>query len=85
MEWRLDVSPEEGRAVVRVHGRLAGAAVHELGRVCREARLPIVLDVTYLMGADDDGIATLRHLRCAGAQLAGISPYLSLLLNLEGA
>jgi hypothetical protein len=85
VECRLDVSPEEGRAVVRIHGRLAGTAVHELERVCREATLPLLLDVTNLMSADDEGIAALRRLRCDGVQLAGASPYLSLLLDLDEA
>lgn len=85
MDCRLDVSPEEGRAVVRIHGRLAGAAVPELERVCREASRPLVLDVTYLMSADDGGVATLRRLVLDGAQFAGLSPYLALLLDQEEA
>jgi hypothetical protein len=85
VDCRLDVSPEEGRAVVRIHGRLAGAAVRELDRVCREVSRPLVLDVTYLMSADDGGVATLRRLHLDGAQLAGLSPYLVLLLGQEEA
>jgi hypothetical protein len=83
VDCRLDVLPGQGPAVVRVHGRLAGAAVPELERVCRETSPPLVLDVTYLMSADDCGIATLRRLVCGGAQLTGISPYLALLLDAD--
>ena len=83
MECRLDVAPEQGRAVVRIHGRLRGSAVHELERVCQEASLPLVLDLTNLMNADDCGIATLRRLGIDGAKLTGVSPYLTLLLGLE--
>ena len=36
MVCRLDVSPEAGRAVVRIHGRLAGGAVRELEQLCRD-------------------------------------------------
>jgi hypothetical protein len=81
VECRLDVSPEPGRAVVRVHGRLAEGAVQELQRVCREATGALVLDVTYLLSADDMGLATLRGLATDGAHLVGVSPYLALLLE----
>ncbi len=83
MNCRLDVCPEPGRAVIRIHGRLAGAAVGELDRVCRDASGPLFLDVTYLMSADDQGVATLRRLLIDGAQVTGISRYLRLLLGLE--
>ena len=85
MECRVDVSPEGGRAVVRIHGRLAGAAVPELERVCRDASAPLVLDVTHLMNADDCGVATIRRLVVDGARVTGMSPYLSLLLGLDEA
>lgn len=83
MNCRVDVSPEPGRAVVRIHGRLAGAAVPELERVCREAPGVVNLDVTHLMSADDAGIATLRRLMADGVPCTGISPYLALLLGRE--
>ena len=83
MNCRLDVSSEPGRVVVRIHGRLARAAVPELERVCREASGPVILEMTYLMGADDPGIATLRRLRTDGAQFMGMSPYVALLLGSE--
>ena len=69
--------------MVRIHGRLAGAAVGELQRVCREAPGSLVLDVTYLVSADDLGLATLRGLVGDGAHLGGVSPYLALLLEGE--
>jgi hypothetical protein len=80
---RVDVSREPGRALVRIHGRLDGAAVRELELVCREEPGLLILDLTYLMSADDAGIATLRHLVVDGAQLTGMSPYVALLLGLE--
>ena len=83
MDCRLEVSSESGRAVVRVHGRLAAAAVPELQRVCRQARGALLLDATNLLSADDSGLATLRGLIRDGAQLVGVSPYLALLLEGE--
>ena len=85
MECRVDVSPESGRTVVRIHGRLGGAAVLELKRACREASGSLILDLTYLMSADDAGIAVLRRLAIDGVPLAGMSPYLRLLLEPEEA
>jgi len=78
---RLDVLSEPGRVVVRIHGRLAGAAVPELDRVCRDAGGVLLLDVSYLMGADDAGVVALRRLLGEGAQVTGMSRYLSLLLD----
>src|SRR5262245_42581817 len=78
---RLDVSPEPGRAVVRIQGGLAGVAVRELERLCEDASDPLVLDVTHLLSADDAGIATLKRMWNGGAQLTGVSPYLALLLD----
>jgi anti-anti-sigma regulatory factor len=83
VDLRLEVVAEPDRAVIRIHGRLAGAAVTELERVCREASGPLVLDLTQLMSADDAGVATLRCLRADRAQCTGISPYLALLLGSE--
>jgi anti-anti-sigma regulatory factor len=80
---RLDVSREPGRVVVRIHGRLDGAAVRELERVCREEPGLLILELTHLMSADDAGIATLRHLAVEGAHLTSMSPYVALLLGLE--
>ena len=81
MECRVDVSPEPGRTVVRIHGRLGGAVVRELERVCREASGSLILDMTYLMSADDEGVAMLRRLAIDGVPLTDMSPYLRLLLE----
>jgi hypothetical protein len=78
---RVDVSSEPGRVVVSIHGRLAGAAVPELERVCREASGQLILDMTYLMSADDLGVATLKRLRTGSAQFISMSPYMALLLS----
>ena len=80
---RLDVVAESDRSVVRVQGRLAGAAVSELERVCRDASGLLVLDLLHLVSADDAGIATLKRLMADGAQCTGVSPYLALLLGWE--
>jgi anti-anti-sigma regulatory factor len=81
MDLRLDVVGEPGRSVVHVQGRLAGAAVGELDRVCRTTSRPLVLDLTHLMSADDSGVASLKRLGADGAQFVGLSPYLALLLD----
>ena len=83
MNCRVDVVSEPGQSIVRIYGRLAGAAVPELARVCRETPARLSLDVTHLMSADDAGIATLRRLMADGVPCTGISPYLALLLGGE--
>lgn len=85
MSFRLDVSAEPGRAVVSIQGRLAGDAVPELERVCRDTSGTLILDMTYLMSVDDLGVATLKRLRTDGADFVGMSPYVALLLCAEHA
>jgi hypothetical protein len=85
VSFRLDVSAEPGRAVVSIQGRLTGAAVHELERVCRDTPGTLILDMTYLMSADELGVAALRRLRTDGAQFMAMSPYVALLLRAEQA
>jgi hypothetical protein len=85
VSFRLDVSAQPGRAVVSIQGHLAAAAVHELERVCRDPEGTLILDMTYLMSADDLGVQTLKRLRADGAQFISVSPYMALLLCAEQA
>jgi len=50
-------------------------------RVCVGLTGPVVLDLSDLQFADREGVSALRQLRARGAELAGASPYLCLLLN----
>ena len=75
-EERLGMS-----TVVHVAGRLAGAGVDELSRVCRAASGRLRLELSALQHADEVGLALLRSLRDSGAELAGVSPFIQLLLG----
>ncbi|HQQ75969.1 MAG TPA: hypothetical protein PLB01_01320 [Thermoanaerobaculia bacterium] len=67
--------------VVRVAGRLGGAGVEELERVCAASLRPLRIDLAALLQADELGIALLRSLRGSGAELTGVSPFIGLLLD----
>ncbi len=81
MEWRLTTKEIGAESVIRVDGRLAGAAVAELERACLEARRPLRLDLTHLVALDDSGVAALRRLAADGIELAHASPYVVLLVR----
>ncbi|MGE5344648.1 MAG: hypothetical protein ACM3JH_01740 [Acidithiobacillales bacterium] len=67
--------------VVHVAGRLAGAGVDELSRVCRAASGRLRLELSALQVADEVGLALLRSLRESGAELADASPFVQILLD----
>jgi hypothetical protein len=73
VDLQLDVVPETGRPVIRVHGRLAGASVTELAQVCRSAPGSLLLDLTHVTSTDDEGIETLRRLVAGGVECTGVS------------
>jgi hypothetical protein len=81
MRLRIETVLSGPMAVVELHGQLFAAGVHEFERVCSEMSLPFVVDLTHLLSCDADGVLALRLQRQRGAQLAGMSPYIALLLE----
>lgn len=67
--------------VVHVVGRLVGAGVEELRRVCTASPRPLRIDLAELLQADEMGLALLRALRDSGAELMAVSPFIALLLR----
>ena len=67
--------------VVHVAGRLVGEGVEELSRLCTAVRRPLRIDLAGLLQADEMGLSLLRSLRESGAELAGVSPFIDLLLD----
>lgn len=67
--------------VVHVAGRLVGAGVEELRRTCRAAADPMRIELSGLLDADDCGLSLLRTLKESGVELAGVSPFIQLLLD----
>jgi hypothetical protein len=67
--------------VLSIEGRLVEAGVAELERIYQAAIPPIAIDLTHLQWVDTHGSSTINALADAGAELRGISPYISLLLD----
>ena len=67
--------------VVHVAGRLGGAGVEELGRVCIASPRPLRIELSGLLQADEIGLSLIRALRESGAELEGVSPFIRLLLE----
>ena len=67
--------------IVHVAGRLVGAGVEELGRVCTASPRPLRIDLAGLLQADEMGLSLLRSLRESGAELVDVSPFIRLLLD----
>jgi ABC-type transporter Mla MlaB component len=81
MRLRITQTTEGPTTVITIDGQLVGDGVAELARVYQAAVPPMALDLTHLQQADADGIALLKALADAGAQLRGVSPYIALLLD----
>jgi hypothetical protein len=82
---RITQHSEGSLTVVTIHGSLGREGVVELERLCQGVSSPLALDLTYLRWADAAGITLLNTLADAGAQLRGVSPYITLLLGRAGA
>ena len=74
----ISCADSDVNTIVRIEGRLCSETAEELLRTCREARLPIVLDLSFLQSADEAGIHALTSLRESGARLEGADPYIRL-------
>lgn len=76
---------QHGRdTVVQIDGRLMSDGADELQRVCRAATPPLILELSNLRTANDDGIRMLKKLTAAGARIHGASRYIELLLESSG-
>ena len=81
MEIRIDITSEGSETVVRIAGRLSGAAVAQLRKVCDPIEDFFVLDLSYLLFADDAGIDVIRTMGLRGAKVRGASQFVQLLLD----
>jgi hypothetical protein len=78
MTLRMVLHLDKGAPSVSLHGWLHGPEVAEFERVVAGSRVPLEVDVRYLMGADRAGLAALRSQRL---RLRNASHYVSLLLD----
>ena len=83
MTVRIETSLEESKTAVNVAGRLEGLGVGELVRTCHCIEGELVLDLSGLVSADDEGIKAIQKLVQRGAPLRGASPFILLLLNFQ--
>ena len=81
MDIRIDLNSNGITDVVQVAGRLSGTAVDELKKICDPIKDPVVIDLSYLLFADDRGINAIRSIADRGAQVRGASPFVQLLLD----
>ena len=81
MGFRIDITSEGPETVVYIVGRLSGAAVAQLRKVCDPIEGAFVLELSNLMFADDAGIDVIHMIAEEGAEIRGASPFVELLLN----
>ena len=81
---RISIATNTSGSVVRLAGRLAGEFIVEAERVCLSAEAPLLIDATELQDADADGLALLAKLTKEGAQVEGLSGYLTMRLKTQG-
>lgn len=78
---RITRTTDGSTTVLSIEGRLVGAGVTELKRICQGATPPIAIELTHLQWVDALGSSTLNALADAGVELRGVSPYIALLLD----
>ena len=80
MRLRITVESEGAKTRISVAGELVAQGVPELEQVLGANGGCLELDLSDLMFADDDGVATLRRLIDDGAITIGASPFIKKLL-----
>ncbi len=81
MDIRIDFNSNGSETVVRIAGRLTGAAVTQLKKACEPIEGSLVIDLSNLLFADDEGIKAIRAIVDRGTQVQGASPFVQLLLD----
>jgi hypothetical protein len=76
-------TPPHGRPTFVLEGRLVGPWVSELRRAVAELDGRKAIDLAGVTFADANGVAALRSLRGAGADLVGASGFLAALIGVD--
>ena len=82
---RITTTVKGGVTTIKADGRLMSEDAAELMRVCEGSDVPVVIDLSDLTFADDEGVAVLKKLRAGGATLVGARPYVAIVLKEESA
>ena len=80
---RITTTAEGGVTTIKADGRLVSENAAELMGVWERCSGPVIVDLSGLSFADDEGAATLKKMRAGGAKLVGTRPYVALLLGEE--
>ena len=78
---RITTTLEGSVRTVKVDGRLLSGETTELIHTCEGSVGSLVIDLSDLHFADDEGVRVLKDLRTCGARLRGARLYLSTLLR----
>lgn len=82
---RISEVAEAAGTTLKVDGRLAGSASRELARAAASCTGTVIVDLSGLVFADEDGVSVLKELQALGAHLRNVPQYVVLLLELEAA
>ena len=82
---RITTTARGGVTTVKADGRLMSEDATELLRVCEGCDVPVVIDLSDLTFADDEGVAVLKKLRAGGATVVGARPYVAIVLKEDSA
>lgn len=80
---RITTTQKESVTTVKADGRLLSADTAELIRACDVCPAPLVIDLSDLTFADDEGAEVLKKLRAGGATLVGARPYVAMVVKEE--
>ncbi len=74
----MTVQEYDDGSTVRLSGGLAEEYVAEARQLCFSAKAPLLIDATELQDAGADGLTLLADLITEGAQIDGLSRYLTM-------
>lgn len=81
MDIRIDLIPGTTETIICIAGRLTGTAIAELNKACDPIENSLVIDLSSLVFADEDGLNAIHAIVDKGAQVHGASPFVQLLLD----
>ena len=82
---RITTTVNGSVTTIKADGRLLSGDTAELIGACDGCRAPVVIDLSDLTFADDEGARVLKKLRAGGATLVGARPYLAMVLKEDSA
>ena len=81
MDIRVDCHFDGQNTFVSIAGRLSGTAIGQIQEALDQIQSPLVVDLSNLIYADNEGIETIRAIIDEGAHVQGASPFIALLLE----